>query len=120
MLRRFGVHEDSPVHGFMMRHGVRAVAAGRLFAGIRTKLAIVSGSTRLPVPPLPAGGRPGRRCVGDPVGAARLPVLELGATLIDRFGSASHVLGVIAIVVGRALVVYLSVRYVLRFRPAAA
>src|SRR6185369_236731 len=28
--------------------GARAVAAGRLIAGIRTKLAIVSGSTRMP------------------------------------------------------------------------
>ena len=47
VLRRFGVHEDSAVHGFMDRHGARAVTAGRLVAGIRTKLAVVSGSTRL-------------------------------------------------------------------------
>jgi hypothetical protein len=42
------------------------------------------------------------------------------STLIDRFGSASRIVGVAAIVVVAALVVYLSVRYVLRFRPAAA
>jgi membrane protein DedA with SNARE-associated domain len=104
----------------MMRHGVRAVAAGRLFAGIRTKLAIVSGSTRLPFH---------RYLLADALGAAVWAILvgALGylfsssvSTLIDRFGSASHVLGVIAIVVVAALVVYLSVRYVLRFRPAAA
>src|SRR6185437_10327592 len=45
VLRRFGVHESSSVHVFMARYGARAVAAARLVAGIRTKLAIISGST---------------------------------------------------------------------------
>jgi membrane protein DedA with SNARE-associated domain len=104
----------------MARYGARAVAAGRLIAGIRTKLAIVSGSTRMPFH---------RYLLADALGAAVWATLVGGlgylfsssvSTLIDRFGSASHVVGVIAIVVVAALVVYLSVRYVLRFRPAAA
>jgi membrane protein DedA with SNARE-associated domain len=120
VLRRFGVHEDSSVHVFMARYGARAVAAGRLIAGIRTKLAIVSGSTRMPFH---------RYLLADAVGAAVWAILVGGlgylfsssvSTLIDRFGSASHLVGVIAIVAVVALVVYLSVRYVLRFRPAAA
>ncbi len=119
VLRRFGVHEDSSVHVFMARYGARAVAAGRLIAGIRTKLAIVSGSTRMPFH---------RYLLADALGAAVWAILVGGlgflfsssvSTLIDRFGSASHAVGVIAIVAVAALVLYLCVRYVLRFRPAA-
>jgi membrane protein DedA with SNARE-associated domain len=120
VLRRFGVHEDSSVHVFMARYGARAVAAGRLIAGIRTKLAIVSGSTRMPFH---------RYLLADALGAAVWAILVGGlgylfsssvSTLIDRFGSASRIVGVAAIVVVAALVVYLGVRYVLRFRPVAA
>ena len=39
---------------------------------------------------------------------------------MDRFGSASHLIGLIAIVAVAVLVAYLCVRYVLRFRPAPA
>jgi membrane protein DedA with SNARE-associated domain len=120
VLRRFGVHEDSSVHVFMARYGARAVAAGRLIAGIRTKLAIVSGSTKMPFH---------RYLFADALGAAVWAILVGGlgylfsssvSTLIDRFGSASNVIGLIAIVAVAALVLYLCVRYVLRFRPAAA
>ena len=120
VLRRFGVHEDSSVHVFMARYGSRAVAAGRLFAGIRTKLAIVSGSTRMPFY---------RYLLADALGAAVWAVMVGGlgylfsssvSTLIDRFGSASTLIGAIAIIIVAAVVVYLCVRYVLRFRPAAA
>jgi membrane protein DedA with SNARE-associated domain len=120
VLRRFGVHEDSSVHVFMARYGARAVAAGRLIAGIRTKLAIVSGSTKMPFH---------RYLLADALGAAVWAILVGGlgylfsssvSTLIDRFGSTSKVIGLIAIVAVAALVLYLCVRYVLRFRPAAA
>ncbi len=117
VLHRFGVHEDSAVHGFMERHGMRAVAAGRLVAGIRTKLAIVSGSTRMPVH---------RYVIADAIGAAvwAVSVGLLGYlfsssvdSLTSRFGNASHLLGAIAIAVAAAAAVYLSVRYVLGHRP---
>jgi membrane protein DedA with SNARE-associated domain len=70
-----------------------------------------------------------RYLLADALGAAVWAILVGGlgylfsssvSTLINRFGSASHLVGVIAIVAVVALVVYLSVRYVLRFRPAAA
>ena len=120
VLNRFGVGEDSAVHGFMERHGMRAVAAGRLVAGIRTKLAVVSGSTRMPVH---------RYMIADAIGAAvwAVSVGLLGYLfsssvnrLVDRFGSASHVLGVIAVALVAVAAVYLSVRYVLRHRPDPA
>jgi membrane protein DedA with SNARE-associated domain len=120
VLHRFGVGEDSAVHGFMERHGMRAVAAGRLVAGIRTKLAVVSGSTRMPVH---------RYMIADAIGAAvwAVSVGLLGYLfsssvnrLVDRFGSASHVLGVVAVAVVAVAAVYLSVRYVLRHRPDPA
>jgi membrane protein DedA with SNARE-associated domain len=118
LLRRFGVHEHSTVHGFMERHGARAVVAGRLVAGIRTKLAIVSGSTRMPMY---------RYVIADGIGAAiwAVAVGLLGYAfsnsverLTSRFGSASHAIGLVAIVVVALLAAYLSVRYVLRHRPS--
>jgi len=87
---------------------------------VGTKLAIVSGSTRMPFH---------RYLLADALGAAVWAILIGGlgylfsssvSTLIDRFGSASNVVGLIAIVAVAALVLYLCVRYVLRFRPAAA
>jgi membrane protein DedA with SNARE-associated domain len=119
VLKRFGVHEDNSVHQFMERWGVGAVAVGRLVAGIRTKLAIVAGSTRMPFP---------RYIVADAAGAA---VWATGLALIgyfasssvnsltDRFGSASSGIGTVAIVVVGIAAAYLSVRYVLKHRPAA-
>ena len=98
---------------------MRAVAAGRLIAGIRTKLAIVSGSTRMPVH---------RYVIADAIGAAvwAVSVGLLGylfSSSVDsldrRFGNASHVLGVIAIAIAAVAAVYLSVRYVLRPPPGA-
>ena len=77
VLRRFGVHEDSSVHVFMARYGARAVAGGRLIAGIRTKLAIVSGSTRMPFHRYLLADALGAAVWAILVGATRLPVLEL-------------------------------------------
>jgi membrane protein DedA with SNARE-associated domain len=120
LLRRFGVHDDSAVHGFMDRHGARAVVVGRLIAGIRTKLAIVSGSTRMPMH---------RYVIADGIGAAiwAVGVGLLGYAfsssverLTSRFGSASHAIGLVAILVVAVLAAYLSVRYVLRHRPSQA
>ena len=117
VLRRFGVSEDNAVHGFMERHGVRAVAAGRLIAGIRTKLAIVSGSTKMPFH---------KYAIADAIGAAVWALLVGGAgylfsssvtTLISRFDSASHWIGVIAVTVVVVVVGYLCWRYVRGFRP---
>jgi membrane protein DedA with SNARE-associated domain len=117
LLRRLGVHEDSAAHRFMERHGVRAVAAARLIAGIRTKVAILSGSTRMPFY---------RYVIADAIGAAiwAVTVGLLGYlfstsvnSLIDRFGSASGALGTIAIVIVAAVVVYLSYRYVRGHHP---
>ncbi|HEY0389290.1 MAG TPA: DedA family protein [Gaiellales bacterium] len=117
VLRRFGVHEDSSVHGFMERHGARAVLVGRLIAGVRTKLAIVSGSTRMPLH---------RYIIADGLGAA---IWAIGVGLIgygfsssvqsltDGFGSASHAIGGVAIAIVAILAAYLSIRYVLRHRP---
>jgi membrane protein DedA with SNARE-associated domain len=116
-LHRFGVHEDSAVHGFMERHGTRAVVIGRLVAGIRTKIAIVSGSTRMPAH---------RYIIADGIGAAiwAVAVGLIGyvfsssvQTLSDRFGSASHALGIAAIAVIAVVVAYLGARYVLGHRP---
>ena len=118
VLRRFGVHEDSAVHGFMDRHGARAVTAGRLVAGIRTKLAIVSGSTGMPFH---------RYVLADSVGAAVWAVgvgligyLFAGsvARLTERFSDAGHWLAVAAFAIMGGAVVWLSIRYVLRHRPA--
>jgi len=118
VLRRFGVHEDSPVHGFMRRHGARAVAAGRLVAGIRTKLAIVSGSTRMPFH---------RYVLADGIGAA-LWAVGVGLTgylfagsvaqLTTRFSDGSRWIGLAAIALVALAGVWLSVRYVLSHRPA--
>jgi membrane protein DedA with SNARE-associated domain len=118
VLRRFGVHEDSAVHGFMQRHGVRAVAAGRLIAGVRTKLAIVSGSTRMPFH---------RYVVADGIGAAvwASGVGLLGylfassvAGLTTNFSDASRWIGLAAIAIVAVIASWLSVRYVLGHRPA--
>lgn len=120
VLSRFGVHEDSSVHGFMRRHGARAVVAGRLIAGIRTKLAIISGSTGMPLY---------RYVLADGLGAAiwavAVGLIGYGfsssvQSLTDGFGSASHWVGGVAIAVVALAAAYLSVRYVLRFRPEPA
>jgi membrane protein DedA with SNARE-associated domain len=120
ILRRFGVHDDSSVHQFMRRHGLRAVFAGRLVAGVRTKLAIVSGSTGMPFH---------RYLLADGAGAAvwALAVGLLGYLFADsvgrltaRFSDASHWIGLAAIAVVAMVAVWLSVRYVLGQRPAAA
>src|SRR5437667_7491053 len=94
----------APVHGFMDRHGARAVTAGRLVAGIRTKLAVVSGSTRMPFH---------RYVVADALGAAVWAVavgligyLFAGsvAHLTEQFSDASHYLAVAAFaIVGGAV-----------------
>jgi membrane protein DedA with SNARE-associated domain len=117
LLHRLGVHEDSSVHRFMERHGARAVVAGRLVGGIRTKLAIVSGSTRMPAH---------RYIVADAIGAAIWAVLVglLGyvfsssvQSLTAHLGSAGHALGGVAVSVAALATAYLSARYVLRYRP---
>jgi membrane protein DedA with SNARE-associated domain len=117
LLRRFGVHDDSAMHRFMERHGARAVVVGRLVSGVRTKIAVVSGSTRMPA---------GRYIIADATGAAiwAVTVGLLGylfsssvQSVTDHVGSAGHALGGIALV-GVALAgAYISVRYVLRHRP---
>ncbi|MFL6043446.1 MAG: DedA family protein [Gaiellales bacterium] len=118
VLRRFGVHEDSAAHQFMDRHGIRAVAVARLIAGIRTKVAIVSGSTRMPAH---------RYIIADGIGAAiwAVAVGLLGYlfsssvnSLIDRFGSASGVLGKGAVVIVAAVAAYLAYRYVRSHDPS--
>jgi membrane protein DedA with SNARE-associated domain len=117
VLRRFGVTEDNAVHGFMERHGVRAVAAGRLVAGIRTKLAIVSGSTKMSF---------FKYAIADAIGAAVWAVLVGGIgylfansvnMLITRFDSASHVIAVVGGTIVAVVVAYLCWRYVRGFRP---
>ena len=117
LLRRLGVHEDSSVHRFMERHGTRAVVAGRLVSGIRTKLAVVSGSTRMPVH---------RYLLADAIGAAMWATLVglLGylfsssvQSVAAHLGSAGHALGGVAITLAALAAAYLSVRYVLRYRP---
>jgi membrane protein DedA with SNARE-associated domain len=118
LLRRFGVREDSAAHKFMERHGIRAVAFARLIAGIRTKVAIVSGSTRMPVH---------RYIAADAVGAAiwAIAVGLLGylfsssvSSLVDRFGNASGVLGKAAVVIVAVATVYLAYRYVRGYHPS--
>jgi len=117
LLHRLGVHDDSSVHRFMDRHGARAVVAGRLVSGIRTKLAIVSGSTGMPAH---------RYLIADAIGAAvwAVAVGLLGylfsssvQSVTAHVGSAGHALGGIAIAGAAAAAAYLSVRYVLRHRP---
>jgi membrane protein DedA with SNARE-associated domain len=119
LLRRFGVHDDSTVHRFMERHGARAVVVGRLVSGVRTKVAIVSGSTRMPAH---------RYIVADAIGAAiwAVTVGLLGylfsssvQSVTDHAGSAGHALGGIAAAALAAAAAYFSVRYVLRYRPQA-
>jgi membrane protein DedA with SNARE-associated domain len=118
VLRRFGVREDSAVHGFMQRHGVRAVAVGRLIAGVRTKLAIVSGSTRMPFH---------RYVLADGIGAAvwAAGVGMIGylfassvAGLTANVSDASRWIGLAAIAIVVVAASWLSVRYVLGHRPA--
>jgi membrane protein DedA with SNARE-associated domain len=118
VLRMFGVGEDSTVHGFMDRHGSRAVVAARLIAGIRTKVAVVSGSTRMPFH---------RYVVADAAGAALWAVAVglLGylfsssvERLVDGFGNVSGGLGKAALVVAGMAVTYLAFRYVRSFHPS--
>jgi membrane protein DedA with SNARE-associated domain len=120
VLRRFGVHEDSKVHRFMDRYAARTIVGARLLAAVRTKVAIVSGSTRVPFY---------RYVLFDGIGAAvwAVSVGLLGylfAASVDRlihdFGRFSSLLGVVAVIVIGALVVFFSVRYVLRHRPQAS
>jgi undecaprenyl-diphosphatase len=49
LLARFGVGPTSRLHRYMDRHGGATVAAARLLAGARTKVAVVSGSTGMPL-----------------------------------------------------------------------
>ena len=74
VLHRFGVHEDSAVHGFMDRHGARAVAAGRLVSRHPHQAGDRLRQHSHAVPRLRAGGRRrcGRRAVGSR--ADRIPV----------------------------------------------
>lgn len=118
ILHRFGVHEDSSVHQFMSRYGTRAVVVSRLIAGIRTKVAIISGSTEMSLM---------RYIVADGIGAAiwAVTVGLLGYVfsrsvqrLVDGFGSSSGLLGSAAIVVVGLGAIFLGVRYVLSHRPA--
>ncbi len=120
VLRRFGVHEDSKVHRFMDSYAARTIVGARLLAAVRTKVAIVSGSTRVPFH---------RYVLFDGIGAAiwALAVGLLGylfAASVDRlihdFGRFSSALGVSALVVIAALVTFFSVRYVLRHRPRSS
>ena len=119
LLHRLGMREDSSVHRFMERHGTRAVVVGRLVSGIRTKLAIVSGSTRMPAH---------RYLAADALGAAIWALLVglLGyafsssvQSLAGHLGSASHTLGALAVTAASLAAAWLSVRYVLRHRPQA-
>jgi membrane protein DedA with SNARE-associated domain len=118
ILVRFGVHEDSSVHTFMERHGSHAVVIARLIAGIRTKVAIISGSTEMPFL---------RYIIADGIGAAiwAVAVGVLGYVfassvqrLIDAFSSSTGALGKAAIGVIAVVAVVFAVRYVLRNRPA--
>lgn len=119
VLHRFGVHEDSAVHGFMDRHGARAVAAGRLVAGIRTKLAIVSGSTRMPFHRYVLADAAGAAVWAVGVGLTGYLFADAVAHLSERFSDAGHWVAVAAFAVVTGAVVWLSVRYVLRYRPTA-
>jgi membrane protein DedA with SNARE-associated domain len=117
VLERFGVREDSPVHRFMERHGIRAVVAGRLIAGIRTKLAIVSGSTRMPAHRYLLADAAGAAIWAVSVGMFGYVFSSSVQTLANHFGSAGHALGGLALTGGAVAVAYLGVRYVLRHRP---
>ncbi len=117
ILVRFGVHEDSSVHTFMERHGRNAVVVARLIAGIRTKVAIVSGSIRMPFL---------RYIIADGIGAAiwAVAVGVLGYVfassvqrLIDAFSNSTGLLGKAAVAVILVVAVALAVRYVLGHRP---
>ena len=117
ILHRFGVHEDSSVHQFMHRYGAGAVIVARLIAGIRTKVAIISGSTEMSLL---------RYIIADGIGAAiwAVTVGLLGyifsrsvQRLVDGFGSSSGLLGSAALVIVGIVGLYLAVRYVLRHRP---
>jgi membrane protein DedA with SNARE-associated domain len=117
ILHRFGVHDDSSVHQFMSRYGASAVIVARLIAGIRTKVAIISGSTEMSML---------RYIIADGIGAAiwAVTVGVLGYVfsrsvqrLVDGFGSSSGLLGTIALVIVGIAAIYLAVRYVLRHRP---
>ncbi len=106
------------MHQFMSQYGTRAVVVSRLIAGIRTKVAIISGSTEMSLI---------RYIVADGIGAAiwAVTVGLLGyifsasvQRLVDGFGSSSGALGTIALVIVGVAALYLAVRYVLKHRPA--
>jgi membrane protein DedA with SNARE-associated domain len=118
VLRRFGVHDDSAVHGFMRRHGVRAVAAGRLIAGVRTKLAIVSGSTRMPFHRYVLADGIGAAVWASGVGLLGYLFANSVAGLTTHFSDASRLIGMAAIAIMAVAASWLSVRYVLGHRPA--
>jgi membrane protein DedA with SNARE-associated domain len=117
VLVRFGVHHDSKVHRFMDRYGMGAVVLARSIAGIRTKVAVVSGSTEMPLL---------RYVLADAIGAA-IWAIGLGVlgyvfadsvhTLIDRFETSSGTLGAIAITGAALGALYLSVQYIRSHRP---
>ena len=117
VLVRFGVRHDSKIHRFMDRYGIGAVVLARSIAGIRTKVAVVSGSTEMPLL---------RYVLADAIGAA-IWAIGLGVlgyvfagsvnTLIDRFQASSGTIGAIAIT-GVALgALYLSVQYIRSHHP---
>jgi membrane protein DedA with SNARE-associated domain len=117
LLRRVGVGDDSTLHRFMERHGVRAVAVARLIAGIRTKIAVLSGSTAMPFH---------RYIIADAIGAAiwAVSVGLLGylfsssvQSLIDRFEEGSGVLGAGAAILIGAVAAFLGWRYVRSHHP---
>lgn len=117
ILVRFGIHEDSSVHTFMERHGSHAVVIARLIAGIRTKVAIISGSTRMSFL---------RYIIADGIGAAiwAVAVGVLGYVfassvqrLIDAFSSSTGLLTKGALAIVAVVAIALAVRYVLGHRP---
>ena len=102
----------------MQRHGVRAVAAGRLIAGIRTKLAIVSGSTRMPFHRYVLADGIGAAIWASVVGLLGYLFASSVAELTAHFSDASRWVSLAAIATAAVVASWLSVRYVLGHRPA--
>ena len=117
LLRRVGVQEDSAVHGFMHRHGTRAVVAARMVAGIRTKVAIISGSTRMPFWRYVAADALGALVWAVAVGLLGYVFAESIDRLVSRFDNATGVVGGAIVVVVAAAAAFLSLRYVRSHHP---
>jgi membrane protein DedA with SNARE-associated domain len=90
-----------------------------LVAGIRTKLAIVSGSTRMPFHRYVLADAAGAAVWAVGVGLTGYLFADAVAHLSERFSDAGHWVAVAAFAVVTGAVVWLSVRYVLRYRPTA-